>query len=86
MEHQNIIKQIEFNEGIYVKNYRERKVTYIVLELAQGGELFYFLKDTGKLTEPMARYMFKQLIEGLYYCFQKGVSHRDLKPDNLLLD
>ena len=73
---------------MYVKPHKntEKKVTYIVLELAPGGELFYFLKDTGRFSESLARYFFTQLMEGLQYCFIEGISHRDLKPDNLLLD
>jgi len=36
-----------------------RNVTYIVLELALGGELFDFVAISGKFDEPLARYYFK---------------------------
>ena len=61
-------------------------MSYIVLELALGGELFDFIAISGKFDEPLARYYFKQFMDGLSYCHQAGVSHRDLKPENLLLD
>ena len=32
-----------------------------------------------------ARYYFKQLLEGLNHCYFEGVSHRDLKLENLLI-
>jgi len=32
---------------------------YIVLELVEGGELFDFIANTGRLDEKMARYYFK---------------------------
>lgn len=59
---------------------------YIALELATGGELFDFISNSGRFEEPVARYYFKQLLEGLYYCHNQSICHRDLKPENLLLD
>ena len=38
-------------------------------------------KQDGKLTEPQARFYFKQLVDGLSYCHDKNVCHRDLKPE-----
>ena len=34
----------------------------------------------------MARTYFKQIINGLEACHNAGVAHRDIKPQNLLLD
>lgn len=40
-----------------------------------------------RLSEPLCRYLFKQLIDGLHYLHnEKGVVHRDIKPENLLID
>ena len=58
----------------------------IVQELAIAGELFGLLMHTGPLSEDVARYYFRQMIEGLEYCHAQGVVHRDLKPENLVLD
>ena len=43
-------------------------MSYIVLELALGGELFDFIAISGKFDEPLARYYFKQFMDGLSYC------------------
>jgi serine/threonine protein kinase len=56
------------------------------LEFAEGGELFNFLMYTGCFPENIARTYFQQIIQGLHHCHSKGISHRDLKAENLLLD
>lgn len=57
-----------------------------MLNLASSGELFDFVSASGPFSEPLARYYFKQALEGLDYCHSNGIAHRDLKPENLLLD
>uniref|UniRef100_A0A7N0VKW0 Protein kinase domain-containing protein n=1 Tax=Kalanchoe fedtschenkoi TaxID=63787 RepID=A0A7N0VKW0_KALFE len=59
---------------------------YLVMELARGGELFAKIASRGRLTEPAARKYFQQLVSTLDFCHQNGVTHRDVKPQNLLLD
>jgi serine/threonine protein kinase len=63
-----------------------RTKIFIVLELVTGGELFDKIVSEGRFSEQMARFYFKQLVEGVEYCHGLGVCHRDLKPENLLLD
>ncbi|GJM90268.1 hypothetical protein PR202_ga06530 [Eleusine coracana subsp. coracana] len=58
---------------------------YFVLEYAKGGELFNKISK-GKFTEDVARKYFHQLISAVDYCHSRGVYHRDLKLENLLLD
>ncbi|XP_071689551.1 CBL-interacting serine/threonine-protein kinase 7-like [Rutidosis leptorrhynchoides] len=59
---------------------------YLVMELAAGGELFTQLTRRGKMKESTGRFYFQQLVSTLHFCHQNGVAHRDLKPQNLLLD
>lgn len=61
-------------------------VTYIIIELAAGGELFNLIQQTGNFDEDMCRFYFKQIIEAVQFCHQNGVTHRDLKPENIMLD
>lgn len=57
------------------------------MENAEEGELFDIVANSGKFSEPTARYFFKQIISFLSYIHnQVGVCHRDLKPENILLD
>lgn len=57
-----------------------------MLKLASRGCLCNLLTETGRFSEPVARYFMLQLLEGLDHCHNQGITHRDLKTDNLLLD
>nr|CAD1829022.1 unnamed protein product [Ananas comosus var. bracteatus] len=59
---------------------------FIVLELVTGGELFDIIDNYGRMREDEARRYFQQLINAVDYCHSRGVYHRDLKLENLLLD
>lgn len=61
---------------------------YLVMELAKGGDLFGKLsrRPNHRFPEPIARRYFHQLISALHYCHRNNVAHRDVKPQNLLLD
>lgn len=58
----------------------------LVLEYLPGGELFDILYYTAALSEKIARTYFKQLMDGMEACHAAGICHRDIKPQNLLLD
>lgn len=58
---------------------------YFVMEYVKGGELFDKVAK-GKLKEDVARKYFQQLISAIDFCHSRGVYHRDLKLENLLLD
>ncbi|XP_061365596.1 CBL-interacting serine/threonine-protein kinase 7 [Gastrolobium bilobum] len=59
---------------------------YLIVDYAGGGELFAKISRRGKLPESVARRYFQQLVSALCFCHKNGVAHRDLKPQNLLLD
>lgn len=65
---------------------QESKLTiFLVMELANGGELFDRIKIDYGTREDTAKLFFQQLLEGVHHCHKQGVCHRDLKPENLLL-
>jgi len=57
----------------------------IVMEYADGGELFDQISSKGRFQENDARYFFQQMICGVHHCHKVGVCHRDLKLENTLL-
>ncbi|GJN10627.1 hypothetical protein PR202_ga28737 [Eleusine coracana subsp. coracana] len=87
-----IAKNTETGEHVAIKILDKAKVMgsktriYIVLEYVMGGELHDIIASSGKLKEDEARRYFQQLINAVDYCHSRGVYHRDLKLENLLLD
>nr|XP_047125796.1 calcium/calmodulin-dependent protein kinase type IV isoform X2 [Hydra vulgaris] len=60
------------------------KITYLVMELATGGELYDRIRSYGYLDEKMACNITQMLVEGIEYLHYSGITHRDLKPENIL--
>lgn len=79
LDHENVIKLYEV--------YETEKSIYLVLELIQGKSLQEVLKK-GMFRDNEARItnVISSIIEALGYLASRGVMHRDLKPDNILLD
>uniref|UniRef100_A0A671EE99 non-specific serine/threonine protein kinase n=1 Tax=Rhinolophus ferrumequinum TaxID=59479 RepID=A0A671EE99_RHIFE len=59
---------------------------FLVMEFVPGGDMLDYLRDHGRMSEDTARGVFRQLVSAVHYCHEKGVAHRDLKPQNVLLD
>lgn len=78
LDHPNIIKFIghEFRDNKHL----------ILLEYAEGGDLFSLLVKNGPFDEATACKFFVQTAEALDYLHSMKIIHRDIKPENLLLD
>lgn len=57
----------------------------LIVDLAEGGELFDRLVKLGRMSETQTRRLFRQVIYALRHLHSAGVSHNDIKPENILL-
>jgi len=72
-----------------VLQYREHFSTpdnlYIITELLEGSDLLAALLERGSYSEDDARDIIQQMLGALSYLDSKGVAHRDLKMENIVL-
>src|SRR5688572_9538148 len=77
LQHPNIVGVHDFgvSDGLY----------YLVMEYVDGANLREAMRD-GKLTPRQALAVVPQVCDALQYAHDQGVVHRDVKPENILLD
>ncbi|KAF8190468.1 Pkinase-domain-containing protein [Pholiota molesta] len=56
-----------------------------IYDYVEGGELFDFLVNRGRLPPNEALIYFRQIVYGLNYAHTFSIIHRDLKPENILI-
>jgi len=59
---------------------------YIVMEKFAGQDLFDYISEQGPIKESKAKELFRQILETVLLCHNRGVLHRDLKDENILID
>ncbi len=76
--HRNVCKMYDLNEG--------EKILFITMEYVRGEDLKSLIRRKGMFTEKDTLAVVKQVCEGLAEAHALGVIHRDLKPQNIMMD
>ena len=66
--------------------FQTQEKLYLVMNFANGGELFSHLKKEKRFNEERARFYAAEIALGIQYLHDQGIIYRDLKPENVLLD
>ncbi len=77
--HKNIIQLYD----IYIPNEKDINEIYLIMEFCESN-----LKNNLKFLDNQDYIIkiLKDVLNGLYYCFKRGVIHRDIKPENILIN
>ncbi|CDO95833.1 unnamed protein product [Kluyveromyces dobzhanskii CBS 2104] len=78
LNHPRIVKLKDFFED--ADNY------YMLMEFVSGGDLMDFVAAHGTVGEDAGREITRQVLEAVKYMHDQGISHRDLKPDNIMIE
>ena len=62
------------------------RLLIIIMEFVGGGDLGRLIADHGPLSETATKTMARQLLDALRYLHDMNITHRDVKPDNILVD
>ena len=81
LNHPNIVRTHRIGEA----EDRYGPVSYVVMELVRGVNLFEFMLMKKQLDIGHACDILMQTAEGLSYAHDQGLVHRDIKPENILV-
>jgi eukaryotic-like serine/threonine-protein kinase len=79
IQHPNIVQILAVNKDTATGQY------FIVMEFVEGGNLRDILSIRKKLDVPEALRIIEECASGLAYAMYRGLTHRDIKPTNILL-
>ncbi|CCH59223.1 hypothetical protein TBLA_0B03840 [Henningerozyma blattae CBS 6284] len=82
-----ILRKLDHPRIVRLKGfYEDEESYYLVMEFVSGGDLMDFVAAHGSVGEDAGREITRQILEAVAYMHEKGISHRDIKPDNILIE
>ena len=82
-----ILKYIDDGEETIITTFEEKKLKYLITEYASNYDLGDYLLYTREgFGERCAKVIFYKIFKGIKVIHDSYICHRDIKPDNILLD
>ncbi|MFW6129290.1 MAG: protein kinase domain-containing protein [Candidatus Aminicenantaceae bacterium] len=78
ISHRNVCRMYDINE--------EQGASFITMEYVSGEDLKSLMRRIGQFTIGKAVFISRQVVEGMSEAHKLGVVHRDLKPQNIMID
>ncbi|KIJ18871.1 hypothetical protein PAXINDRAFT_26938, partial [Paxillus involutus ATCC 200175] len=89
VDHENIVKCLDiFEDELFFYSGVSLDVPGPHYTHRPSHDLFECIEQTKhkRLSERQARYIFAQVVEAVYYLDSRGITHRDIKDENLVID
>jgi len=77
LNHPNLVRVTDYFE--------EEGRTYLVMDFVEGQSLADLIAQQGPQPEGQVTGWATQILDALHYCHYKGVVHRDIKPQNIII-
>lgn len=61
-------------------------VIIVIMDLCEGGDLLKAATEQRPLVRRQWKKIFRQLLRALKYLHRRGIAHRDVKPENIMVD
>uniref|UniRef100_A0A8D0DXC3 Serine/threonine kinase 32A n=1 Tax=Salvator merianae TaxID=96440 RepID=A0A8D0DXC3_SALMN len=92
-EVKNVFKELQIMQGLehpFLVNlwysFQDEEDMFMVVDLLLGGDLRYHLQQNVRFQEDTVKLFICELALALDYLQSRNIIHRDIKPDNILLD
>ncbi|CAM9325246.1 unnamed protein product [Discosporangium mesarthrocarpum] len=74
------------DNGVSDPRQRNYSASVMVFDWAEGGDAHSYISEKGSLPTAAAMNIFLQMMKGLRALHRRGIAHRDVKPENVILD
>ncbi|KAK2796197.1 hypothetical protein FQN52_000175 [Onygenales sp. PD_12] len=78
LRHPNIVEFRDYHD-------HGNRWIYIIMEYVPGGELSTYMSQCHHLPEDQVKSIARQVLHALQYLHRRKITHRDIKPDNILI-